>query len=431
MTLNRARLIQLLGILVTIFGLIGYWTYKEAPTPISAGQGNLIGNTCDKGSPVNFVVAGRDILYSRVAGKEIRDANGRVIGREKAARGNAQLGTNTDTILFVSIFCNDINIIAIPRDVWLEEWVTKINSIYYYQGAKGLKNAVANIIGLPIDYYAIVSLDIFEDLVDALDGVEVNVPYNMNYEDYAAGLSIHLKEGPQLLDGEKAGGFVRFRTNGHDDFDRIDRIKDLASAMLKEMKSSSLTTATKMPAIIKALYKDVETNVELVVLLDLAKNIKNLKIKESVTLPGEVSLVEASDGTRISVVLVNPREVEQIVATAFGGEAREFAQAPDISLLITNRSGKEGLADFYKERLVEMGIKEDNIITQESSFDPNNSRILDTISSQEEAEYFVNLFGLARRQVNHIDSRNADIEVVLAADAIDTILGQQFVLAGN
>ena len=78
-----------------------------------------------------------------------------------------------------------------------------------------------------------------------------------------------------------------------------------------------------------------------------------------------------------------------------------------------------------------MGIKEDNIITRESSFDPNNSRILDTLDSQEEADYFVSLFGLEKRQTDHIDSRNADLELVLAADAIDTVIGQQFMLAGN
>ena len=430
MTLNRARLIQVLGLLVTIFGLVGYWTYKEAPSQITEEQAVLIGDTCNEGRPINFVVAGRDILYSRLAGKEIRDANGRVIGREKAARGSA-LGTNTDTILFVSILCNDINIIAIPRDIWLEDWVTKINSMYYYKGADGLKNAVANIIGLPIDYYAVVNLDIFEDLVDALGGVEVNVPYNMNYDDYAAGLRIHIKEGPQLLDGKQAGGFVRFRRTERGDFDRIDRVKDLASAMLKKMKGSSLATATKIPEIIKAFYKDVETNVDLATLLDLAKNMRNLKIKESVTLPGEYAYVKASDGTEISALAINPREVEKIVANTFGGKAREFAEAPDSVLLITNRSGKKGLAEFYKNRLVAMGIKEDNIITKESSYDPSNSRILDTLDSRAEAEYFVSLFGVEKRQADHLDSRKADIELVLAADAIDTVLGQQFVLAGN
>ncbi len=430
MTLNRARLIQVLGLLVAVFGLVGYWTYKETPTQISQDQALLIGDTCDKGKPINFVVAGRDILYSRLAGKEIRDANGRVIGRESAARGNA-LGTNTDTILFVSILCNDINIIAIPRDVWLDQWVTKINSMYYYKGAAGLKNAVANIIGLPIDYYAVINLDIFEDLVDALGGVEVNVPYNMNYVDYAAGLNIHLKEGPQLLDGKKAADFVRFRRTERGDFDRLDRVKDLASAMLKKMKGSSLATATKIPEIIKAFYKDVETNVDLTVLLDLAKNVKNLKIKESVTLPGEYTYVEASDGTKISALTINPREVEKIVANTFGGEAREFADAPDITLLITNRSGEKGLAEFYKERLMAMGIVEDNIITRESSYDPSNSKILDTLDSQSEAAYFVSLFGLTKQQVDHIDSRKVDLELVLAADAIDTVLGQQFVQAGN
>jgi len=422
-TKTRARLIQIFGILVTIFGLIGYWSNKPQPTHLSQGQLGLVGKTCQEDRAINFLVAGRDKLYVRDAGAEILDANGHVIGRKSAARSTV-LGANTDTILFISVLCDDVTIIAIPRDVWLEQWITKINSMYYYKGADGLKNAVANIIGLPIDYYAIINLDIFEHLVDALGGVEVNVPYNMNYDDFAAGLNIHLKKGPQVLDGKKAADFVRFRHTGRGDFDRIDNVKRLAAAMLKKMKSLNLASATKIPAIITAVYKDVETNAELNILLELLKNINDLKIKESLTLQGELAEVTAFSGERISVLMLDPQQVERDVASAFGGKARDFTTAPDATLLITNRSGQTGLAEIYKQRLIKLGISETNIITKEASFDPGNSIILSNSANQDDAEYYSNLFGLQKQQIDHINSRTAGIELVLAEDATKTVLGQ-------
>jgi len=59
-------------------------------------------------------------------------------------------------------------------------------------------------VGLPVDSYVIINLDLFENVVDALGGVEVNVPYRMLYSDRAAGLSIDLQPGPQVLDGAAA-----------------------------------------------------------------------------------------------------------------------------------------------------------------------------------------------------------------------------------
>lgn len=138
-------------------------------------------------------------------------------------------GTRSDTIMLASVdgFSNRINIMSIPRDTLVKpEGYTaqKINALIGI-GADAVKKGrinepeelliteVKELTGLPIHYF--VSLDFagFKDIIDALDGVDFNVPYNMNYDDPTQNLHIHLKAGQQHLDGQAAHDFVRFRHN--------------------------------------------------------------------------------------------------------------------------------------------------------------------------------------------------------------------------
>ncbi len=76
-----------------------------------------------------------------------------------------------------------------------------------------LINKVKEITGLPIHYYVTVDFDGFVELINAVDGVDFNVPYDMDYDDPIQSLHIHLEAGEQHLDGKHAHDFVRFRHN--------------------------------------------------------------------------------------------------------------------------------------------------------------------------------------------------------------------------
>ena len=93
---------------------------------------------------------------------------------------------------------------------------TKLNAVHAYVGKeKGPEMTVKqleDILGIEIDHYVKVDLNAFRKIVDAIGGVEVDVPQNMFYEDPYQDLYINLKKGPQLLDGDKAEQLVRFRS---------------------------------------------------------------------------------------------------------------------------------------------------------------------------------------------------------------------------
>jgi len=87
----------------------------------------------------------------------------------------------------------------------------KINALIGKGGEKMVIDMVEDITGLPVDYYVTLNFKGFREIVDTLGGVEINVPFDMDYDDPYQNLHIHLKKGKQVLDGKKAEQFVRYR----------------------------------------------------------------------------------------------------------------------------------------------------------------------------------------------------------------------------
>lgn len=142
---------------------------------------------------------------------------------------------NTDVMMVATLDTTpgaySLNVVSIPRDTLVNvSWsVKKVNSIYSaMKTPEAAITKLADILGYEVDFYVIVDLKAFEKIVDAVGGIEFDLPRNMNYDDPAQNLSIHLNKGLQTFDGKKALGVVRFRlgngNTGYRDGD-IGRIK--------------------------------------------------------------------------------------------------------------------------------------------------------------------------------------------------------------
>lgn len=112
---------------------------------------------------------------------------------------------------------NKMNILSIARDtrVKVNGKYMKINALIGKGGEKMVIDMVEDITGLPVDYYVTLNFKGFREIVDTLGGVEINVPFDMDYDDPYQNLHIHLKKGKQVLDGKKAEQFVRYRKGNH------------------------------------------------------------------------------------------------------------------------------------------------------------------------------------------------------------------------
>ncbi len=160
-----------------------------------------------------------------------------------------------DTLMLIRAGGGTFNKLSIPRDSYAEipgNQPNKINAAFSYGGAALQIKTVEQFLGIQIDHVAIVDFTGFEKLIDAVGGVEVDVPHKL-CADIAGGaghgqggISLRLHQGTNTLDGEKALAYSRVRepsecpgsgtsayTLGYSDFDRakaqqavINGIKD-------------------------------------------------------------------------------------------------------------------------------------------------------------------------------------------------------------
>ena len=424
MTLRRVRLLQLLGILIAVAGLTGYWLNRDIQRTVLDDSARAVLGVEKEEFQASFVVAGRDLDYTQSASPCVW-RGGRC---ERARAGSAVYGSRTDTILYVHMIGNDVYIVGIPRDIFLDDWQTKVNAMYAYQGAEGVKRAVSDLVGLPIDYYAIINIDIFEGLVDAIGGVDVTIPYDMYHYDAAAGLEIDFSAGPRHLNGEDASKFVRYRDTVRGDLDRIDNVKMLAYAMLERVKELNVRAVGALPRLTATFLEDVETNASPALLADLLPRLADLEI-HTLTLP---TCCDRREGDFGYVLGVDPSAVETLLADTFGGTPREMDTAPEVPLLVTNRSGVPGLARTLSTRLEAMGVQAP-LYTREADFDPTPTRILATGSHWEEADYYASLMHVGQQQVDRIsvdeaermerDRDEADVGEAITEVGIEIVLG--------
>ncbi|MEX2502314.1 MAG: LCP family protein [Trueperaceae bacterium] len=396
-------------------GLAGFWLNRDAPrTELGVQQRELLGVAEDARVIANFVVAGRDILIGEGHAEPIYGAGGEIVGWRSDAPTSVR-GTNTDTILYVSVVDSDVTMIAIPRDLFIGDGTRRINGVLARQGPDGLMEALESVLGVPIDYYAILDLEIFQDVVDALGGVEVNVPERMYYRDVAGGLTIDFQPGPQVLDGQAASEFLRYRQFRRGDIDRIENVKRLAYAMAAKLQQLHVRAVGILPELVSTYVDRVETNVSLGLIRELLPHARGLELRAA-TLP--TVEVERSGAQGL---IADPRTVETFLADTFGGTARSFAGAPDATLLISDRSGEEGTGAWYRDRLIGLGVPEDRISLREASFEPGSTRILATVPHWSDADYYTSLLGAGKQQVDTLerhDGREVDLELILGSDAV-------------
>ncbi|MDE7218246.1 MAG: LCP family protein [Oscillospiraceae bacterium] len=238
---------------------------------------------------------------------------------------------NTDTLMVVSYDTQnqDINIMSIPRDTMINErWdIKKINSVYSRTGNSidSLANRIQKLIGFKPDFYVKVELEMFVELVDLVDGVEFDVPQDMNYDDDWQDLHIHLKKGVQTLDGQQAMGLVRFRRYSEGDIKRVEVQQNFMKALIKECLS--IQHWGKIKAYIDLAMKNVETDLEAGSVVWFAANVLGLngvpalKMEDvtTCTLPGDYWGAAWSRDTHQeqSYVTIYPRQVVELVNEKF------------------------------------------------------------------------------------------------------------------
>jgi len=198
--------------------------------------------------------------------------------------------SDTIMLLCVNTKSEEVFLFSIPRDARLSipgVGYDKANHAYARGGITLLKKTVEGALGMEIPYFVEVNYDGFEKVIDALGGVEIEVEKPLRYVDKAQGLYIDIAAGKQVLNGEKALQYVRFRHDPLGDIGRIKRQQNFLKALLAKMDDPSLLM--NVSSIIEELRKSVNTNIPSEDVVQLAMWFRGLKEKklETETMPGE------------------------------------------------------------------------------------------------------------------------------------------------
>ncbi len=165
-------------------------------------------------------------------------------------------------LLRVDPHTKTMTLLSIPRDTQVElpgQGIGKINAANVYGGATLARAVVtATLGGVPIDRVVRLSGNTLVELVDAVGGVEVNVPKRLRYVDRTQNLDIDLQPGIQVLNGTQAEGFARFRYDERGDIGRIARQQMLLAAL--QQKLDSPWVLSQLPAILHALQRNLDTD---------------------------------------------------------------------------------------------------------------------------------------------------------------------------
>jgi len=273
---GRITLYILLSIFALLFLSIGVLAFKS-PSIVSALYNFVVPNVSDVASDNGRV----NIL---------------VMGKSGGSRDGADL---TDTMMLISVSLENggIKSVSIPRDIWVPDIMSKINSAYFWGkngsayftlqdtggGIAFAKRIVGKIIGRPIQYGIVVDFSAFKDIVDALGGISVDVerPFVDNFypiagreNDTCSGdrtyacryETVIFDSGVQYMNGETALKFVRSRHAEGDegtDIAREARQQKVISAIKnKILQPKTFLSVKKVSKLVSIAEKYVETDID-------------------------------------------------------------------------------------------------------------------------------------------------------------------------
>ena len=238
--------------------------------------------------------------------------------------GTDEDGIRTDLILFCryNLTDNAITALQIPRDTLVEtnRYDKKINSAYgTAEKEQRLFDEIEQVVGIRPQKYVVVSFKAFRELIDAIGGVEVDVPIRMYYTDPVQGLTIDLYPGLQVLNGKRAEMFMRFRYNNdgtgypNGDIDRIAAQKGFYQAAMNKLLSGS--TILKVPKIMSIISNNVKTDFTGEEIMKYISKIPSFSMEKVkiLTLPGEGGYGENG----VSYFFHDKKETELLVKENF------------------------------------------------------------------------------------------------------------------
>ncbi|MFC6464344.1 LCP family protein [Marinilactibacillus sp. GCM10026970] len=194
-----------------------------------------------------------------------------IMGVDNDENDSRSLGSaRADSIIYATVnpITREMNMVSIPRDTYLpiikNNQVVRndrINAAYAVGEESTMIETVENWLDVPIHYYATFNFDAFLEIIDALDGIDMDVPITFSEQDSSGKMgTIHLEEGFQTLNGEEALALARTRKIDND-VERGHRQQLVIQAIMN--KALNLASLPKYTEIVETVGANMRTNMRM------------------------------------------------------------------------------------------------------------------------------------------------------------------------
>jgi LCP family protein required for cell wall assembly len=357
----------------------------------------------------------------------------------------------TDTMMLLTIdpVAKTAGMLSIPRDLWVEIpgfEHNRINTAYFLGetnnlpggGAALAMKTVETVIGVPVQYYAIVEFSTFEQMIDEIGGIDVLVKERVKVSPIGR-LSRWLDAKPYHLDGPEALAYARARKTEGGDFDRAERQQQVALAIRDRIIGFDMipTLVAKAPTLYQQLKSGIKTNLidpnaspdqlvkqlqQVISLGLLAMEIDPTTIQKGVIAPPDMVLLTTLP-TGAEVLKPVPDQIRKLRDQIFTSTS---AIAPSITvedpldaaileearIAVLNGAGIEGFAGRTAQYLEGLGLNVSEVGNADR-LDYARTLIIDHTGNPYTRQYLMDLSGLTESQILSQRDPNSDIDITL------------------
>ncbi|HEY7002648.1 MAG TPA: LCP family protein [Gaiellaceae bacterium] len=304
-----------------------------------------------------------------------------VIGYDKRTGPESSIGSRSDTIMLLRADPQKkvITMLSFPRDLIVNipgckgqgPFSGRINEAYTYCGPRGTLRTVKDLTHVPINYIITVNFIGFQDIVDKLGGVYLDIDhryFNDNSSGAPSYATIDLHSGYQRLTGGQALTYVRFRHTDSDLY-RVVRQQNFVKAMKQQVATHF--SVTTIPGIVKTITKNVEVGVGGGKSLDVqtlygyanliyglpSGNFQQVQIGD-ISGYNELSAPQSAVDNAVNDFMNPDVSAPQKAATAALGEKPKAESGPrpsQVSVEVLNGNGIAGAADDAAVKLSQRG----------------------------------------------------------------------------
>jgi polyisoprenyl-teichoic acid--peptidoglycan teichoic acid transferase len=345
---------------------------------------------------------------------------------------------HTDSMMLVSVdpISKTVVLLSIPRDLWVQipgygsAKITEANfdgDAYGYPGggsALAVKTVEQNL-GIHVDHYVRIDFNAFETFIDAIGGIDVNVPETIDdptYPDANFGYEpFYLPAGPQHLNGHDALRYARTRHSGQGDLDRARRQQQVVMAVRDRVLNLNLlpTLMLKAPLLYQSLLDDVKMDLSLNEILSLAllgPQIPKANITSVVIDYNDVTDATTADGQEVLMPIPDKiRALRDSLFPAAGVDDVAQVTAEGASVEVLNGAGVSGLAQATADWLRAQGI---NVVAVGTADRPDylQTEIMDDAGKPYTSAWLARTFHVLNVSTNAFPGSTADIKIILGQD---------------